>query len=164
MKHEYSVQDLKKIVENSKSIREVLKHLNIVPAGGNYHTLKKKIKEYNIDISHFCGQAWNKGKKIGPKRSLQDYLSNKRTIQSWKLKNRLLNDKVFAYKCYNCKQTKWLNKPIPLELHHKDGNNLNNNLSNLTLLCPNCHALTDNYRSKNKTKNTAGETRTRKPN
>lgn len=33
---------------------------------------------------------------------------------------------------------------------HKDGNNINNNLSNLELLCPNCHALTDNYREKNK--------------
>ena len=40
--------------------------------------------------------------------------------------------------------------PIPLELHHIDGNNQNNNLTNLTLLCPNCHAMTDNYRGKNK--------------
>ena len=37
-----------------------------------------------------------------------------------------------------------------LELHHIDGNHSNNELSNLTLLCPNCHALTDNYRGKNK--------------
>ncbi len=44
----------------------------------------------------------------------------------------------------------WLNKPIPLELHHKDGDNTNNELDNLELLCPNCHALTDNYRGRNK--------------
>jgi predicted HNH restriction endonuclease len=42
-----------------------------------------------------------------------------------------------------------LKKPIPLELHHKDGNRYNNSLNNLMLLCPNCHALTDNYRAKN---------------
>jgi predicted HNH restriction endonuclease len=40
-------------------------------------------------------------------------------------------------------------KPIPLELHHKDGNRYNDQLENLILLCPNCHAFTENYRAKN---------------
>lgn len=150
MKHKYSIQDLKSIVKRSNSIRQVLQNLNIVPAGGNYQTIKNKIDEYNIDISHFTGQAWNKNKKIGPKRSIDDYLSNKKPIQSWKLKRRLLNEKLFEHKCYKCFQEIWIDKPIPLELHHIDGDNQNNNLSNLTLLCPNCHALTDNYRGKNK--------------
>jgi len=35
---------------------------------------------------------------------------------------------------------------IPLELHHRDGDRTNNSLANIELLCPNCHALTDNYR------------------
>ena len=39
---------------------------------------------------------------------------------------------------------------ISLELDHKDGNNKNNKLSNLHYLCPNCHALTETYRGKNK--------------
>lgn len=34
---------------------------------------------------------------------------------------------------------------IPLQVHHKDGNCLNNNEENLELLCPNCHSLTENY-------------------
>jgi hypothetical protein len=38
---------------------------------------------------------------------------------------------------------------IPLEVHHIDGNHLNNELENLQLLCPNCHALTENWRGKN---------------
>ena len=40
--------------------------------------------------------------------------------------------------------------PIPLELHHKNGNNRDNRLENIVLLCPNCHALTESYRGKNK--------------
>ena len=150
MRHKYSLEDLKTVVKNSRSIRQVLQNLDIVPVGGNYRTIKNKIAAHNIDTSHFCGQAWNKGKKIGPKRSLEEYLSNTKTIQSWKLKRRLLNDKIFDPKCYNCHNIQWLHQPIPLELHHIDGDNQNNNLSNLTLLCPNCHALTDNYRGKNK--------------
>jgi len=38
--------------------------------------------------------------------------------------------------------------PIPLELDHIDGCRSNNQLQNLRLLCPNCHALTPTYRSK----------------
>jgi predicted RNA-binding Zn-ribbon protein involved in translation (DUF1610 family) len=36
-----------------------------------------------------------------------------------------------------------------LEVHHKDGNRRNSNLDNLKLLCPNCHAMTENYRALN---------------
>jgi hypothetical protein len=38
----------------------------------------------------------------------------------------------------------------PLEVHHIDGNAKNNLEKNLTLLCPNCHSLTANYKSLNK--------------
>lgn len=38
---------------------------------------------------------------------------------------------------------------VPLELNHIDGNHENNNVDNLELLCPNCHALTPNYKALN---------------
>ena len=39
---------------------------------------------------------------------------------------------------------------IPLTIHHIDGNCSNNIESNLSLLCPNCHSLTNNFGSRNK--------------
>lgn len=39
---------------------------------------------------------------------------------------------------------------VPLQIHHIDGDCLNNKEENLQLLCPNCHSLTDNYGSRNK--------------
>lgn len=39
---------------------------------------------------------------------------------------------------------------IPLQIHHKDGNSLNNKEDNLQVLCPNCHTLTENFGSRNK--------------
>ena len=38
---------------------------------------------------------------------------------------------------------------VPLQIHHIDGDCKNNSEENLQLLCPNCHALTENFGSRN---------------
>lgn len=43
-------------------------------------------------------------------------------------------------------------KKIPLTVHHKDGNPLNSISSNLDLLCPSCHSLTETYGGRNRGK------------
>jgi hypothetical protein len=57
-------------------------------------------------------------------------------------------------KCARCEWNKI--NPItgipPLEVDHIDGNSNNNHESNLTLLCPNCHALTPTFKNLNKGK------------
>ena len=55
-----------------------------------------------------------------------------------------------GHKCEHCGLNSWNDLPIALQVHHKDGDNLNNLLDNLELLCPNCHAQTENYCGKNK--------------
>jgi hypothetical protein len=39
---------------------------------------------------------------------------------------------------------------VPIEIEHIDGNWENNALSNLSLLCPNCHSLTPTFRGLNR--------------
>lgn len=120
---------------------------------GNYQTIKNKIKEFDIDISHFTGQAWNQGKRyrqINKPKPLEEILKENSPYQSYKLKERLLKNGLKEYKCECCNNTEWLGKPIKLELHHINGNHNDNRLENLQLLCPNCHSFTDTYRSKNK--------------
>lgn len=51
-------------------------------------------------------------------------------------------------KCFECKIDSWLGNPITLELHHIDGDNTNNERTNLMFLCPNCHSQTDSWRRK----------------
>lgn len=149
--HKYTEQELRDAVVNSTSIRQVLQALNVAPYGGNYLVVKKAIKHFTIDTSHFTGQAWNKGKSIS-KRKLKDYTNNKYSISSHKLRLRLIKEGVFCHKCQGCSRKTWKGNPIPLELDHIDGDNKNNRLNNLRLLCPNCHALTPTYRGKNKSK------------
>lgn len=47
----YNKEELEEAVKNSLSIAEVLRHLNIIPAGGNYFTIKG-ILNYGILILH----------------------------------------------------------------------------------------------------------------
>ena len=80
--------------------------------------------------------------------TLLEYLEKSKDIQSNKVRKKLLEEGYKEYRCECCGLTEWLNEPIPLELHHKDGNRFHNELSNYELLCPNCHARTDSYRGK----------------
>ncbi len=136
-----------KLIKESHSLLEVCKKANIVATTGNYDTLKKLIKENNIDISHF--KRCNLFKGSTEKRDIEDYLSNKFTIHTYALKNKLLSNGIKEHKCECCGSTEWLGRPIPLELHHINGDNKDNRLENLQMLCPNCHTFTDNYGGKN---------------
>lgn len=49
-----------------------------------------------------------------------------------------------------CELETWMGQKIPLTIDHIDGDNRNNELSNLIILCPNCHALTPTWCGKNK--------------
>ena len=152
--HKYTIEQLKEAILASTSMRQTLMKVNVAPYGGNYDVLRKAIHHFNLDTSHFAGQAWNKGKTLPSKVSLEQYLNNEMPIQSFKLKNRLLKEKIFEAKCFSCNATEWLDEEIPLELNHINGDNKDNRLINLRLLCPNCHALTPTYRSKNRVKST----------
>jgi hypothetical protein len=50
-----------------------------------------------------------------------------------------------GHRCESCQLTEWLGGAIPIELHHMDGDPENNAPENLQVVCPNCHALTQNY-------------------
>jgi hypothetical protein len=51
--------------------------------------------------------------------------------------------------CEVCGFSEWRNLPIPVELDHIDGDADNNTDENLRLICPNCHAQTENYKGAN---------------
>ena len=145
-------EEVGEAVRNSKSIADVCRFLGIKPIGGNYRIIHKVIDEFNIDTSHFTGQGWNVGLKFRPSKpkDLKDILVKGSYFQSFKLKRRLLSEGLKEKKCESCNLTTWMGLEIPLELHHVNGDNSDNRIENLKLLCPNCHALTDSYRGLNK--------------
>lgn len=147
----YNEESLRKAIIQNYSIRGVLRTLGLAAAGGNYESIKRLIEKLSLDTSHFTGQGHLRGKKNTYRiRPLDNILVFGRLENTYRLKNRLIKDGLKKRNCECCKLTMWNYLPMPLELHHKDGERRNNVLNNLELLCPNCHAQTDNYRGKNK--------------
>ena len=140
-------------VASSLSYAEVLRKLNLKAAGSNYNTVRRKISELGLDISHMTGQGWNTGTRYMPLKIPQPIeeilVNNSNYTNTSKLRKRLLKEGLKEHKCENCNKKEWLSNPIPLELHHINGIKSDLRITNLQILCPNCHALTDNYRGKN---------------
>ena len=138
-------------VKTSTSIRQVLSKLGLKEAGGNYKVAQQRIEKLGISLADGAnGQGWSKGKTLGPKRSIEYYLTENSHHQSFKLKGRLISEGLKQHKCECCGITEWNGQPAPIELDHINGNHHDNRLENLRILCPNCHAQTDTYRCKNK--------------
>jgi hypothetical protein len=150
----YTKEKLEEVAKESFSTSECLRKLGLKPVGGNFKTIKCNLKRFQIDTSHFTGQLWSKGKKLGVSnraKPLDEILiENSTFFSSTALKNRLVREGVKTWLCEECNNTEWNNQKIPLELEHCNGNNLDHRIENLKLLCPNCHAQTKFYRGRNK--------------
>ncbi|MDT3366149.1 MAG: HNH endonuclease [Bacteroidota bacterium] len=150
MRCHYSKEDVIAAVAENKSVAGVLRQVALRPVGGNYKTIHHLIQEYGLDTSHFTGQGWNVGLGFKPKQPVDNdeiFIKNSQYRCSWRLRERH-KKATGIYYCEECHLSEWRGKPIPLEIHHINGNNTDNRLENLTLLCPNCHALTNNYRGR----------------
>ena len=129
----YTEEEFKEAVRTSFSIHQTMLKLGLNAQGSAYRSFHTAIKVWNVDITHFTGQLWSKGKQVALKRDISVYLTNEQPIQSPKLKNRLFRENLLTKQCSICGLIHWNGVEIPLELDHINGNHEDNSLSNLVI-------------------------------
>lgn len=139
MRKDISQEQLQEALEQSKSAAEICRRLQ---CSGSVLDRLCKLYGFHYEINR-GGKGLSKRKKYKtPEDAFK--LGN---VPSGTLISYLKQER--EWKCECCGLTTWRGEKLPLEVHHMDGNRLNNVRTNLQILCPNCHALTENWRSRN---------------
>lgn len=153
----YTKEWLEELCKDSYSYAEVLRKAGRSQGGGSQKSLINKINEFNIDVSHFTSQRWQRSpnqKDNHEKReqySFEEIFIENSQVTQKVLRGYVERHDLLEYRCQNCGcDGTWQNQIISLEIDHINGNNKDNRLENLRYLCPNCHALTKTYRGRNK--------------
>jgi hypothetical protein len=153
VKSKYQKENFEPIVKSSKSIKEVLNKLQLSYRGSSYKTIKKYIKLYNIDTSHFLTKKQNYDATLGKyistkhKRSLSDIMTkNSSYTNTSHLKERLYKEGLKKRECEWCGQGElWNGRKMALILDHINGDPTDHRKENLQILCPNCNATTKTF-------------------
>jgi len=135
-------------INNTNNMTQAYKYLNL-----ERKTFIKMAKELGLYKTNQGAKGSNKKHKYHSPDDLKDILTENSTYQSSKLKKRLIEVGLKENKCEICGINTWNNKPLVLQLHHKNGIHNDNRLENLEIVCPNCHSQTDNFTAKNIKKN-----------
>lgn len=139
----------------SNSYNHLCTYLGLRGVEGYYNKIKKVIEKYNLSTDHFGTikvQSNSCYRNKYTKMSNDEFFVENSRRGGSSIINRLISCKIKEYKCEECGLTKWLDKPIRLQIHHINGIHTDNRLENLQILCPNCHAQTDTYAANNKNK------------
>lgn len=115
----------------------------------NIKTLDKLLLDFGISYNGRQYRDIAECIEMGQYIKLNDYIQTVKYPKTSVIREKLIIEGYKDAVCENCRRREWMNVPIPLELHHIDGDHSNVSIDNFQLLCPNCHALTPNYRGRN---------------
>lgn len=148
-----SDDQIRNAVPGSYSVSEVLRKVGLVEAGSAHPRMRDRILALQIDINHFGTRRNNVLGHGGRPKPLEHFLRRDFRCCSSALRQRLISKGLLIEICSVCGLGPlWSDKRLVLQLDHIDGDNSNNLLNNLRILCPNCHTQTITFTSRNRNK------------
>jgi len=139
------------LIKNSKNYSDAMRYFDTLSANSNFNTLKQRIKELNIDTSHF-GNCYDEAVKYAKNKmqTLESVMTENSTYGRNHLKRRLLEEGLLKNECSICGlDEEWNGKHIVMILDHINGISNDNRLENLRMVCPNCNSQLDTFGSRN---------------
>lgn len=143
----WKLEDLPDAVSSSINLSQVCRKLGLSHISSNFRTVRHYITELNLNTSHFNKSAETEAlkKAVSKKRLTHDQIFCENSSASGTTLRREFK-KLVDYKCVICDNSGiHLGNSLRLELDHINGNNRDNRLENLRLLCPNCHSQTETF-------------------
>ena len=126
-------------------MRGLARALGYSAIGGNFTTIKDRLKRYNISIEHFTGINAQKTKRSEENIFIENSTVTQKVLRSWYIKG-----KYTPYKCAICGQEPfWNGRALTLTLDHINGINNDDRYENLRWVCPNCDRQLDTFGAKN---------------
>lgn len=166
-----ALENLQKAVTGHLTTREMAELFSL-----SQSTICRRLKQYGLktnpltklnNLCKNCNKRLTRGDSVYCNPSCQHSYTRSAWLQRWltdplfnptnkhgevpqRVKNALIS--LRGEKCETCG---WCERhpmtgKIPIQVHHRDGDDTNNRPENLKLLCPNCHSLTPNWGARNK--------------
>lgn len=137
-------EEFQAIVKTCSTYREILERFNLVVTSGNYRSLRKRIKDDNIDVSNIRGTPTNR--EFVRKHTNETIFCKDSKVYSETAKRRLITEKLIPYQCQKCGLgDEWQGEKLVLIMDHINGDHHDNRLENLRFLCPNCNSQTETF-------------------
>lgn len=138
-------EELQDVINNSKSMSDVLRKLNRATNHGNFRTLKKYCLIYQISLDNILNNPQKYStfnNEFGKQYEFSEILISGSTYGNVaSLKKRLYKANLKQPICEKCGQNEWWHgEKISLILDHINGIHNDNRLENLRIICPNCNA------------------------
>lgn len=147
----YTKEQVSSAIDGSDSIRQVLTNLGMSVNNGSYQSIRSLANFYHLELPKYSPSDRKNIESLVFRNKIpnDEFFVQGVTRNGNSLKKRMVEDFHIPYVCSmdGCPSPEpmWDGKPLTLQLDHKDGDRFNNKLSNLRLLCPNCHSQTETY-------------------
>jgi len=148
-KPKWYLPQLPLLVKESYNLSQVIDKLGFSKSGDMYKTIQQYISQLNIDTSHWR-RFYHSHRHVPNPCDKEVFILNSDWSNRF-IRLRIIKKGIMPYLCAQCGISTWNGSNLSLQLDHINGNNRDNRLENLRLLCPNCHSQTENWGKKRKT-------------